>query len=153
MRRLAVVLALLVAACGTTNRYRVLTGVPGPAGNQAEVAFVPEGRGLPASFTEVAIVQAVGHGTHADLTHVLEGLRVEAASLGCNAVVRMRIDRGATMAYGSGVAVRAVLPLNLVAPVVPPAAAPPSDTSTATPPATPATPWSAPPPWNTPTTQ
>jgi hypothetical protein len=39
-------------------------------------------------------------------SHVIEGLRQQAASLGCDTVIRVKVDQGAAMASGTGVAIR-----------------------------------------------
>ncbi len=100
--------AFLVAClggCGSTTTHRFLVGPPmTPA--STNVAVILDGSPLPPLFVEVAIVQAVGRGTQADLEHVIDGLRREAAAVGCDAVIRVRIDQGATTASGTGVAVR-----------------------------------------------
>jgi len=54
----------------------------------------------------VAIVTAMGTHYYAELPTVISALQSEAASLGCNAVIRVRYDRGAQSASATGVAVR-----------------------------------------------
>ncbi len=110
MRTLAVsVMLLLVAACSRTQTHHVLTGTPG-APYSGDVRIVMENAEVPKGVEEVAIVQAQGFGGHADLEHVLAGLTDEAKKLGCDMVVRVRIDQGATQASATGVAVRAAPP-------------------------------------------
>jgi uncharacterized protein YbjQ (UPF0145 family) len=52
------------------------------------------------------VVQAIGKGPHADLAHVIDGLKAEAARLGCTAVINVKVDQGASTASGTGVCMR-----------------------------------------------
>ncbi len=107
MRSAVVAFALTIAAagCGSTSTYHFITGPVGrPARGEPRVFLA--GASLPSNYTEVAVVQAIGRGNHADLGHVVEGLRAEAATLGCDAVIATRSDRGETQMSGTGVAVR-----------------------------------------------
>lgn len=105
MKRLVLLLMLAASGCGTTRMHHVITGRPGAAWNGNPMIFM-ENQPAPADFDEVAIIQAVGRGTHADMPHVVGGLQDEAAMLGCNAVVRVHIDQGDTIATATGVAGR-----------------------------------------------
>ncbi len=106
MRRALVALALVAcAACGSTSTYHVLTGAPGRP-TRVDPRVYLEGASLPSDYAEVAIVQAVGRGTHADLEHVVEGVRAEAAALGCDAVIATHAGSGQTQSSATGVAVR-----------------------------------------------
>jgi hypothetical protein len=93
-------------------------------------------------FEEVAILQAVGKAGHADLEHVVKGLRTEAAKLGCTAVVNVKVDQGDGTASGTGICAR-IPPSQPLAPPprpgpppppVPSAAPPVTTSSTPTPP-------------------
>jgi hypothetical protein len=98
----AVALALPLVACGNTVLSRVLTGEPrAPSGAHVRVAL--ESAPAPRAFTEIAIVQARGYGTHADLEHVVTALQGECARLGGDALVRVRVDQGAQSSNGVGV--------------------------------------------------
>jgi hypothetical protein len=96
---------LLLIACGTTTTHAVLTGTPGaPRGGDVQIVM---GDGAPpAGLTEVGIVQAVGHGTNADLEHVMAGLKEKALSLGCTVIAKVKIDQGAETASGTGVCLK-----------------------------------------------
>jgi hypothetical protein len=61
---------------------------------------------VPSGYVEVSLVQAVGFGTHADLEHAVDGLRVQAVELGCEAVVNVRVDRSGSQISALGVAIR-----------------------------------------------
>ena len=64
-----------------------------------------DGAPVPAGVEEIAIVTATGEGAAARLPDVLGALQAEAASVGANAVVRVRYDVGAHQATATGVAV------------------------------------------------
>ncbi len=103
--RLAASVALAsIAACGHTNTHRVVTGQTG-APHRGDVALYMAGTSAP-PFDEVAIVQAVGNGAHADLEHVVAGLKEEAARLGCNALANVKIDQGTNAASGTAICAR-----------------------------------------------
>jgi len=96
---------LLLIACGTTTTHSVLTGAPGrPHGGDVRIVMGEEAP--PPGLVEVGIVQAVGHGTNADLEHVVAGLKEKAQELGCTVVAKVKVDQGASTASGTGVCLR-----------------------------------------------
>jgi hypothetical protein len=107
VKRLVLLLVLLgcMLQCSRTDTNRVITG-PRGAPYGGTVAVYMETAQPPPQFVEVAIVQAIGYGFDADLAHVVAALREEAARLGCDAVIRVRVDQGSSQASGTGVAVR-----------------------------------------------
>lgn len=117
-----------VASCGTTETHRVVTGRPGGAYG-GEVAVHMHGTSPP-PYEEVAILQAVGSASHADLAHVVEGLKKEAAALGCNALVNVKVDQGAGRASGTALCARIPPTHPLAPPAAAPAGPPPSPPST-----------------------
>ncbi len=120
-----------LAACAYTTTHRVVTGQPGPP-HTGEVAVYMAGVAAP-PYEEVAIVQAVGQGAHADLEHVVTGLKREAAKLGCNTLANVKIDQGSGTASGTAICAR-------VPPTTAPHSAPPSAPAPAPTPAPPSTP-------------
>jgi len=125
MKRFAAVLtaALLPLGCGSIETSRVMTGPPG-APYSGPVAVVMESAPPPPQFVEVAILQANGYGSRADLANVIAALQAEAQRLGCDAVIRVRVDQGYAQASGTGVCIRT--PATWAAPPgAPPAASPP----------------------------
>jgi hypothetical protein len=106
-RALAVLAATLVAGCvmGRVDVSRVLTGPPG-APYQGAVAVVMEGGAPPPQYVEVGILQAIGYGNRADMANVVTALQADAQRLGCDAVIRVRVDQGYSQASGTGVCVR-----------------------------------------------
>ena len=97
--------ALALAGCGTVDTHRVVSG-HAYTPHAGPVAIGMEGAPVPPDLEEVAIIQAVGRGTKANMPSVIDGLIHEAQSLGCTHIVRVRIDQGNGMTSGSGVAGR-----------------------------------------------
>ena len=96
---------LLLMACGTTTTHSVITGSAG-APRAGDVRILMGDEAPPTGMTEVGIVQAVGRGTHADLEHVVAGLKEKALSLGCTVIAKVKIDQGASTASGTGICLR-----------------------------------------------
>lgn len=106
MRRTALLLvALGIASCAYVRSEHVLTGTP-RAAYGGDVKVLMDGSPEDGDYEEVAIVSATGTGYSASLPAVLGALQSEAASLGCDAVIRVRYDRGVESATATGVAVR-----------------------------------------------
>jgi len=105
MKSRMLLLAAVFAACATPLRSEhVLTGTARPAWS-GEVKVLMEGAPVPTAYDEVAIVNATGTVGEATLPAVIRALQDEARRLGCNAVIRVRYDRGAQSASATGVAV------------------------------------------------
>lgn len=106
MRRVLAALVLAVtAACGRTELHEVVLRAPtAPPSRPVEIYVVGQDPGRP--YDEVALVEAVGFGADADVEHVVHALGHRAGELGCDAVVRVRVDTGSTMVHGYGVCVR-----------------------------------------------
>ena len=100
----AILAAAALAGCITLRAEHALTGEQRPAW-MGPVKVVMEGAPFPGEYEEIAIVTATGTAYEASLPTVVEGLQREAASLGANAVVRVRYDRGSETATATGVAV------------------------------------------------
>jgi hypothetical protein len=93
--------------CGSLQTHHVLTGQAG-APYPGDVRIVLDGAAQPPGLQEVAIIQAVGTGAHANLQDLVAGLKTEAQSLGCDTVVNVHVDQGDSTASASGVAARTV---------------------------------------------
>jgi len=103
--RLALASLLSLSGCGYTDVHEVVLRQPQPRRTrQVEIYFANQT--VPRPFYEIALLQAVGHGTDADAEDVGEALSQRAASLGCDAIVRTRIDQGYSIANAVGVCVR-----------------------------------------------
>jgi ABC-type sulfate transport system permease subunit len=100
----AVLAAAALSGCVTLKAEHALTGPPRTAWS-GPVRIVMEGAPAPGEYDEIAIVTATGAGADATLPTVLDALQREAATLGANAVVRVRYDRGSAAATATGVAV------------------------------------------------
>jgi hypothetical protein len=109
MKRAAWVMAAVALGCALPPREvrtdHVLTGPAYPP-RDGPVRIVMEGSPAGTDYEEVAVVSATGAAANATLGAVLGALQKEAASLGCDAVIRVRYDRGQQMASATGVAVR-----------------------------------------------
>ena len=103
-RMLVLVAALLAPKCAGLKTHHYVTGTPA-AGHHGPVAVFMEGTPLPASYEEIGLVQVVGSG-NTNIAKLLPALKDEAASLGANAIVLVRVDQGADHASATGVAVR-----------------------------------------------
>ncbi len=101
-----ITLSVMCLGCGTTKMHRVITGTPGPA-HSGPVLVVMQGMRSP-PYEEIAIVQAVGQGSHADLEHVVAGMKKEAQKLGCTALINVKVDQGSGTASGTGICARIV---------------------------------------------
>lgn len=98
-------LVLLLGACGTTETHHVVTGSVGaPHGGAVQILMGDEAP--PPGLSEVALLQAIGRGTEADLEHVIGGLQEKARELGCTVVAKVKIDQGSSTASGTGVCLR-----------------------------------------------
>jgi hypothetical protein len=101
---LAVAACAALAGCITLQTEHVLTGrARTPWSGEVKVSM--EGAQVAGEYEEVAIVTATGRAMDATLPAVVGALQQQAAALGCNAIIRVRYDRGAQAATATGVAV------------------------------------------------
>ena len=137
---LAVPVLLAVSGCGYTEAHEVILRAPSAAsGHPVEVYMM--GQPPPRPFYEIALLQAIGHGADANLEDLVKSLTQRASSLGCDAIVRVGVDQGYSIAHGFAVCVKwaesAPLPAPPPAPLVAPPAAAPAPAPVPTPAATP----------------
>ena len=101
----AILLLASSASCpyGVRSDY-VLTATP-RAPYSGPVKVILDGAPITGTFSEVGIVSATGGGADATLGVVLGQLQAQTAALGCNAVIRVRYDQGASNSTATGVAV------------------------------------------------
>jgi hypothetical protein len=97
--------ALAAFGCGTLRTEHVTTGQPG-APIHDEVRVVMQGQAPPGPVEEVAIVQSVGTGTYNSFERVIEAMRERARRLGCDVLVNVRVEAGASTTSGSAIAGR-----------------------------------------------
>lgn len=93
-----------LSACGGMTHDHVVTGRLGAAYG-GPVQVVMDSSPEPAIAEEIGMVRAIGWGNQANLGSVVEGLRAEAAMVGADGVIRVRIDQGQNTVSAVGVAV------------------------------------------------
>lgn len=102
MTRLAAVAACaaLLAGCGHVESHHVAFRPLGAAraGTELHIGVLPS-----RPFDEVGLVQSVGYGSSSDEGVVLGALRREGQQRGCDAVVKVRVDRGSAATHALGV--------------------------------------------------
>ena len=128
-----VVAALSIAGCGFTEMHEVALRPPSEPTAQRIEVYVGTQR-PPRPFFEVSLLQAVGHGSDANLADVIKALSTRAAMLGCDAIVRVQVEQGYSMAHGFAVCAKwAAAPASspLVVPLPSDPAAPPPATEPA----------------------
>jgi hypothetical protein len=91
-------------ACGYSELHEVVFRTSPRTGRPIEVYMV--GQAPPRPFDELALLQVVSTGNQAEPPAVLAALSARAATLGCDAIVRVRVDAGVTATHGYGVCVR-----------------------------------------------
>ena len=99
------VVPLALAGCGFTEVHEVLLRPPGPPAAEGVEVYVA-GQNPQRPFYEVGLLQAVGHGSDANGEHITKALALRAARVGCDAVIRVHVDQGYSMANVVGVCVR-----------------------------------------------
>jgi hypothetical protein len=93
---------ILLVGCGTTEVHEVLLRPVAPSRKEVPVYVV--GQPIQRRMDDAAIVQVFASGE--DRRRVLTSLGSRGLDLGCDAIVRARVDEGHTMSVGSGVCVR-----------------------------------------------
>ena len=124
--RFLLVLSIALAGCGFTEVHEVLLRPSAPPAAQGVEVYVG-GQNPQRPFYEVGLLQAVGHGSDANAEHITKTLALRAASVGCDAVVRVHVDQGYSMANVVGVCVRWAGSLPLTPPSPPPPPPPDAD--------------------------
>ena len=131
-------LSLFSVGCGSTEVHQVFLRHPSLNSRRDIVVYVT---GAPPhrAYYEIAILQAVGHGSDADVEDVTHAIANRGARLGCDAVIRLHVELGATRAHASAVCVNwAEGTAAQAIPAAPPAIVPsPATPSTEAPPSTP----------------
>lgn len=104
MSRSVALVAIMLGGCGHTD----VNAVAFRAGLASQAAPVPiylKGQATPAIGTDVALLQAIGHGSEAEPELVTAALAQRGASMGCDAVVRVQLTQGTGRIHASGVCV------------------------------------------------
>ncbi|WP_394842482.1 hypothetical protein LZC95_36110 [Pendulispora brunnea] len=108
-RLLAGTAAMLLGCGGYTEVHEIILRQPQPPTGRDVQLYV--GNQSPSQpFYEMALLQAIGFDGDSDLEDVTEALRERGRQLGCDAIVRVRVELGYTMAHGYGVCVRWAAP-------------------------------------------
>jgi hypothetical protein len=106
MRRVAIALAALGAVgCGHVELHELLLRAPEPPATHPPALYFAE-RTPDRPLYDVALLQAVGYGDDANVEDVARALTQRAAKLGCDVVVRVRVDQGWARAHAFGVCAR-----------------------------------------------
>ncbi len=98
--------ALLGCQPMASTHYAALAGPAAPpeppvATTELHIGLVP-----PRPFREVGLVQSVGYGDDGIEGPLLGALRAEGRRRGCDAIVRVKVDRGSQSSHAIGVCVR-----------------------------------------------
>jgi hypothetical protein len=111
--RLAAALAsLLTSGCGYVEMHEAVLRPTAPRSGPVEL-YVADQR-PPRAFYEVALVEAFGYGTDADVEDLTAALHARGQALGCDALLRVHFDLGRSMAHAYGVCVRWSQPVEAV---------------------------------------
>lgn len=97
---------LATSACSPyLESSHVLTGPPQQPNAPSQVTVYMEGQQPPPGYTEIAIVEGRGD-ANVGMPGVLQRLKEDAARLGANALINVRIDQGGSVVSVTAVAVR-----------------------------------------------
>jgi hypothetical protein len=123
------IFGLFLSGCGSIEVHQIFIRQPSMIEHRDIEVYVT---GAPPHrpYYDIALIQAIGSGSDADVDHVTHAIANRAARLGCDAVVRLHVELGATRAHASAVCVHwaqaTVVPATPAPLPVPPATAPPS---------------------------
>lgn len=101
--RLAALL-LVCGGCGFAEVHEAVLRPPAAPSRRVEVYV--ERAPLPRPVDDVAVVQVFASGDRADPQSVLDVMAARGSALGCDAIVRARVDSGGSLSVGSGVCVK-----------------------------------------------
>jgi len=99
-------LAGLLAGCGHTETHVAMLRAPEPRTAHNVELYIADQAAPARPFYDIGIVQAIGFGNDANPEDVTRALTDKAATLGCDAVVRVFIDTGYSRAHAAGVCVK-----------------------------------------------
>jgi hypothetical protein len=103
--------SLLATACGHTDTTSVLLR-PAADARRSSVELYFASQTVPHEYYEVALLQSVGYGSDANFEDVTDALRRRAASLGCDALVRVTVDQGFSVVHGYGICAHYIGPVS-----------------------------------------
>ena len=115
-------LAPVVSGCGHLETHAVLLRAVEPGPSKSVELYLATQANPQRAYYEVALVQAIGYGSHANAEDVAAAMKDKADALGCDAVVKGYVDVGYTRAHAAGVCVRWLGPGPAApTPILPPA--------------------------------
>ena len=100
-------LAFLTLGCGTLDMHEVVFRTAAPTGRPVDVYL--EGQAVETPVDDLALLQVMAYGNAAGTEPAIEALRRRAATLGCDAIVRVKVVNGATGTHAYGVCARRVV--------------------------------------------
>jgi hypothetical protein len=121
---------LVFAGCGHTETHVAMLRAPEARTPHTVELYIADQAAPARPFYDIGIVQAIGFGADANPEDVTRALTDKAATLGCDAVVRVFIDSGYSRAHAAGVCVKYLAD----GPPGPAAVLPPSPAKNPTPP-------------------
>jgi hypothetical protein len=94
----------VMVGCGHTDVHSV-TFRPGLPTGGGPCPLYLNGQATPTIGSDVALIQAVGHGSEATAEYVTEELARRGGQLGCDGIVRVQIQQGLSRTHAAGVCV------------------------------------------------
>jgi hypothetical protein len=114
-----------LAGCGYTELYEVQLRAATDAPRARVDVYMSEQTPPARPVHDIALVQAMGYGTDAGMEPLVHALVERGRALGCDALYRVHVEQGYTMAHGYGVCVKYAGPDTASTPAPPrPTAAP-----------------------------
>lgn len=95
-----------LAGCGYTELYEVQLRAATDAPRPRVDVYMSEQTPPPRPVHDIALLQAMGYGTDAGLEALVHALVERGRALGCDAIYRVHVEQGYTMAHGYGVCVK-----------------------------------------------
>ncbi len=101
-------LAAMQVGCGFAELHEVQLRAAPPARTSPDIYLADPPADAPPEgpVYDIALLQAVGYGSAAEGDEVVKLLAARGQELGCDAVERVRIDQGYTMAHAYGICVK-----------------------------------------------
>jgi hypothetical protein len=95
-----------LGGCGHTETHVAMLRAPEARTPHNVELYIADQAAPARPFYDIGIVQAIGFGSEANPEDVTRALTDKAATLGCDAVVRVFIDTGYSRAHAAGVCVK-----------------------------------------------
>ena len=98
--------ALVLAGCGYTELYEVQLRASTDAPRARVDVYLSDQTPPARPVHDLALVQALGYGSDAGMEALVRALVERGRALGCDALYRVHVEQGYTMAHGYGVCVK-----------------------------------------------